>query len=328
MGMVLTLVRWDWFKLARRWMPWVVLGFLLLLSQLAVWGNYVQYRQLQQTGGSVTVGTGSSQRDINCSDVFAGRTGQLPPDTTPQVVSGLTAQCHQIAATIPERLQGFYNGFTLPGSVTSALGLAVTVALLLLAILTASVIGAEYGWGTLRPTLVRGTGRWPYLAAKLLLLCLVAGGMLLLVAGTTVVDSAIASHLVANPLGGAQPSWGQVLVLLGRSWLSLIPFIVLVACVTILTRSSASGMAIGIAYYLLEQIVVLVVGKNLGWFSTLRRYLLGENLAAWSGVTVLGKHIQISTLHAALVLLAYVLLLGGVAFAVFRARDIAGANAS
>jgi len=29
------LTRWEWFKLRRRWMPWIVLGFALAIEQTA-----------------------------------------------------------------------------------------------------------------------------------------------------------------------------------------------------------------------------------------------------------------------------------------------------
>ena len=41
---------------------------------------------------------------------------------------------------------------------------------ILIMILAASLIGSEYGWGALRTVLTKGTGRWPLLASKLLLL--------------------------------------------------------------------------------------------------------------------------------------------------------------
>ena len=34
---VAMLTRWEWFKLRRRWVPWIVLGFVLLLLQLIFW---------------------------------------------------------------------------------------------------------------------------------------------------------------------------------------------------------------------------------------------------------------------------------------------------
>jgi len=328
MSVLATLIRWDWFKLVRRWVPWILLVILLLLSQLTVWGSYFQYRNLQQTGGSVTVGTGGSQRDVNCRDVLAGDLASLPPGTNTQVLQGLQADCRQIAGTIPHRLHQFYDGFTLPGSIPNGLGTAIPIGLILFAILTASVFGAEYGWGTVRPTLVRGAGRGPCLAAKLLLLAVLAAGALMLLVGATAIRSVIAKGPVVHPGVVSSTTWGHAAVLLGRAWLVLLPYLVFVACVTVVTRSSASGMAIGIGYYLAELIVVAILGGFVPWIHSIGRFLLGENIATFSGVSVFGGHAAVSGLHAFMVLVACMLGLGTATFMVFRTRDVTAASAS
>ena len=57
-----------------------------------------------------------------------------------------------------------------PSSLANALAVGSGVGAVLIMILAASVIGAEYGWGTLRTTLTGGPGRWQLLASKLLTL--------------------------------------------------------------------------------------------------------------------------------------------------------------
>ena len=52
------------------------------------------------------------------------------------------------------------DNFTLPGSVTNALGVAQGIGVILIVILTASMLGTDYSWGTLRAVLVKGTERW------------------------------------------------------------------------------------------------------------------------------------------------------------------------
>ena len=46
---------WEWFKLRRRWMLWILLVFAILFAQLAVWGSFFSYQNLQSTGGEITV---------------------------------------------------------------------------------------------------------------------------------------------------------------------------------------------------------------------------------------------------------------------------------
>ena len=35
---------WEWHKLRRRWLPWVLLAIVVTLMQAAVWGAYVVHR--------------------------------------------------------------------------------------------------------------------------------------------------------------------------------------------------------------------------------------------------------------------------------------------
>ena len=34
---VALLTRWEWFKLRRRWVPWILLGFVMVVQQLIFW---------------------------------------------------------------------------------------------------------------------------------------------------------------------------------------------------------------------------------------------------------------------------------------------------
>ena len=41
---ILSLTRWEWFKLRRRWMPWVLLAILVVFPQIGLVGSYFIYR--------------------------------------------------------------------------------------------------------------------------------------------------------------------------------------------------------------------------------------------------------------------------------------------
>ena len=72
---------WEWFKLRRRWMLWVLLIFAILFAQLAVWGQFFSYRNLQSTGGELTVPAslqqqqGRAPRTVACNDLLSGGLG-------------------------------------------------------------------------------------------------------------------------------------------------------------------------------------------------------------------------------------------------------------
>src|SRR5439155_16336435 len=119
-------------------------------------------------------------------------------------------------------------------------------ALMLLAVLTASVVGIEYGLGTLRITLVRGTGRGPYLTGKFLMLAVVAAVALLSGTALAAASSLVAGRLATSPPAGvaAPASWADAGIALAQTWGSLLPYLALTGCVTVLARSSAIGMAV------------------------------------------------------------------------------------
>ena len=54
---VLRLTKWEWFKLRKRWMPWILLGIAVLLAQIGFWASYAAYHNdtVQEVfgGGSV-----------------------------------------------------------------------------------------------------------------------------------------------------------------------------------------------------------------------------------------------------------------------------------
>ena len=60
---VLSLTRWEWFKLRRRRMPWILLTLSVLLLQLTFWADYRLFRAGEEVmfgdgGGTASVGEG------------------------------------------------------------------------------------------------------------------------------------------------------------------------------------------------------------------------------------------------------------------------------
>jgi ABC-2 type transport system permease protein len=325
------LVRWDWFKLRRRWLPWILLIILLLFSQLGVWVAVLRYQSDRETGGLVPVvsASGGPGRTVACSDVLAGNSRALPPGASPLVLQGLQAECRQAQAQLQPRLAEEYRSFTLPGSIPIAANLGVTVGLILIAVLAASHLGTEYGWGTLRTALVRGAGRAEFITSKLLLLALLAAAALLVVCAATAISSAAAAGIAPAPaLSAPAPSWGHAAAVVGKGWVALTAFAVFAVFTTLLTRSSAGGMAIAIGYYLAESIAITILSGLVSWFDTVARYLFGANLAAWASLEFFGLGApQVSPLHAFLVLLAYAVVLAGLSFWMFERRDVSGVSA-
>jgi len=318
-GNVANLSRWEWFKLRRRWMLWILLVFAILFAQLAVWGQFFSYRNLQTTGGELTVPAslqqqqGRAPRTVACNDLLSGDPAR---------------QCRQQAATLPARLVRAYQGFTLPGSVSTALGIVQTLALILIAILTASAIGIDYGAGTLRSVLTQGVGRWPYLVAKIITLAVIALIGLVAALATVAVSSLIAAAIAGAPPDGAgTATWSDAGIALWKAWSSTLPYLALTTFVTVFARSSAAGMAIGLGYYFAEQLIVALFSNLFSWFQNVADFFLVRNISGWIGGSggLAGGALP-DQAHALVVLAFYTLVLGGVAFWLFERRDVQGAT--
>ena len=169
--------------------------------------------------------------------------------------------------------------FVLPGGLANALGVAHYIGVFLVMVLGASSVGVEYGWGTLRTALTRGTGRWQFLGAKSLSPVLLSVVGLLVVSLTVVVSSLITASLTLGDGGGmvGAGQWSTVAVMFGKVVYGLVPYTVLALFLTVLTASSSMGIAMSLAYYFAELILVRILGGLFDWFNSVTNFLLGAN---------------------------------------------------
>ena len=334
-GNIPLLARWEWFKLRRRWMLWILVFFAILFGQLAVWGQYFSYGTLRSTGGEITVPAALQQgripRTLACNDLLSSDPAKRPTDLDATVLAGMTAQCRQQAAAFPARLERAYQSFTLPGSMRTALNIVQGLALILLAILTASAVGIDYGSGALRTVLTQGTGRWTYLTGKLLTLLALAAAGLVIVLATAAVSGVIAGNLIgeAPPSAGVAPAtYADIARAAGKAWVSLIPYIALVTFVTVFARSTTAGIATGLGYYFTEQIVIALFSTLFSWFENVANFFLVRNITAWTGGGTGG--FTFGTLpdetQALVVLAVYGVVFTALAYWLFERRDVAGAT--
>jgi ABC-2 type transport system permease protein len=189
---------------------------------------------------------------------------------------------------------------TPPNSLFVTLSSLNQVGAMLAIILGAATIGSEQGWGTLRLLLARQPDRPRYLAGLLLVLALTLLGGLL----TVVVVGLLLSLGVA--LAGGQPvAWGGLAAALtgpayylsaGATYLGLLVYLLLGVTVTLVTRSLAAGLGGGLAYYLVDAVLVpSSLSMTRGALETLpgigplvqfgSRLLLGYNLSLVHGAT-------------------------------------------
>ena len=147
-------------------------------------------------------------------------------------------------------------------------------------------------------------------------------GTLLRVAGPATGHAAAA--------GLAAVTWSDVGVDLWKAWVSILPYLALTTFVTVLARSSAAGMAIGLGYYFAEQLVILLFSALFSWFQNVADFFLVRNITAWTGGGTGSGGFGSGTLpdqtHAIVVLAAYTIALFAAAFWLFERRDVAGAT--
>lgn len=289
---VLPLTRLEWYKLRHRRMPWILLGFAVLLVQIAFWASYALFRS-----GEVAVGEGGASSTTTIS-------------TTDQ----------------------FLEMFAFPTSLTNGLIVAHGFGGILLMILAASLIGTEYGWGTLRTALTKGTGGWPLLAAKLLMLAGLSVAVLIVATASVAVSSAIALATLDADWISSSADWSDLGIGFGKAVFGMLPYIALAVFAAVLTSSSGAAIGISLGYYFVESILVNVLA-GFDWFQRVAGFILGRAVSGWVQ-TETGVSFQSSGTTAGLpdasqsflVLLAYVVVLSGAAFWVFQRREVAGAR--
>ena len=345
---MLNLTRWEWFKLRRRWMPWILLVVAVVFVQLGVWVPYAAYhnKTLQEmaSGGSSSFGVSSEvdgelvSVDVSCVDLVEGRVppgvDRLPENERQAFLEDMERFREESCGNVTAR-ETFREGFVLPSAATEAIKGALAIAPILLMVLAGSIVGTEYGMGTLRTVLTRGTGRWPLLSSKLFLLVLITAAGLVVISVVTAIASVLAALIPPSEEGGIADvgKWSDLGVTFVKAVYALAPYLALGALLAVLTQSSAVSISTSLGYYVIELIATPLLGLN-ETLEKLTDFILGSNVNDWmeSAFVTLevngngGLAEQPDGLRAFLVILVYIIVLAGAAFWLFQRRDIAGAR--
>jgi len=354
----LNLAKWEWFKLRGRRIIWVLLGVLTVFSAVMVVIRYADYEL--QKGRDVVDEViflptapviDNFEVELNCTEFLDGvPIAEVPPPYTLDDIDypGTDRKCRQEFGEIRTRLDKLVAGFTMPGSVEKALRWSGLISIPLLAFLTVLVVGSEYGWGTLRSALMKGPGRWRFLSVKLALvaLAMLVAWLIALLAIiiSSLVTTALASGISHGELDGA--AYWLIARDLGRVWFAGLPYIALAALLSVLFSRFADGTlaatGVSIGYFIFElfsigRLIKLFDGvAAFRWFGSVAEYDLGWNTAGWlfgrggepiSGFALagaIGTADYPGDVHGFLVQLAYVVVLGGLAFWLFKRRDVTG----
>lgn len=326
--------RWEWFKLRRRWMPYILLAVLVLITQLSIWATILAYNEARTRSDSVAFeGPDGALLEFDCYDVVEGRGDFSQVGEVEE--SMLVNDCQDWDERRRENMASIYDLITPPGSAVFTMSIGQSIGLILIAILTASLIGTEHGWGTLRFLLVRGVRRWHVLASKLGVAWFAFAAALLLIG----VLGTLAGQIIDGLLSGAEglennTPWDEVTELFGRSLLSVLPYVAMVSLVTVAVRSSAAGIGVGVGYYFLEQTMVGIFGAFFDWFQNIAEFLPVYSMEAFvntgGGISIGGGGGEspdyAGDLHTLLVMAAYTLVSGALAFYLLHRRDVGGAS--
>ncbi|MDQ2787295.1 MAG: ABC transporter permease [Chloroflexota bacterium] len=240
---------------------------------------------------------------------------------------------HNLSGATPGVYASTLRDLTLPGVIPITLATLSIFAAMMAAILAASSIGNEYGWGTLRPMLATGMSRSRFLTAKFLALSCVAVAFIivpLLLNTLIAVPIALVHHLPVMT-GTIDAAWfGALAAMLARTFLTVLMPMTIAFLLGIVGRSQAVGVGAALGWMVGEQLVTLLlatVGQS--WARTLEDQLpgnLGRSLLRYNTFGAVAQHAgMLSEGRAALSLLVYGTVGLAVALVVFRRRDIHGA---
>jgi ABC-type transport system involved in multi-copper enzyme maturation permease subunit len=224
----------------------------------------------------------------------------------------------------------------LPDAIPSALAIFSFFGLFLAAIFTASSVGNEYGWKTIRTELISSESRFKFLSAKLAALAvfIILGMLIGVVVGfvTRLITTGLGGYSFSLSFFTGTYAWNQFLQLL-RTFFVIMPYCLLAFLMAIVGRSTMPGVATSIGVFFLETIITGFMSTARGWISHVPNYLLSANVSSILGLNSESSGIHIngnggaatvlpSVPHAFIVLSIYSLAFLVLGYYLFKKRDV------
>jgi hypothetical protein len=155
---------------------------------------------------------------------------------------------------------------------------------------------------------------------------------LLLAAAAAGASGVLISGMAIPPATPVLPetTWSDVAISFARVWASLLAFLAIAGSITLLTRSTAAGLAVSLGLYLFEGLFIRLMTLAFSGFEAIGEYLPIHNINTLAGssynLAPIGPTGDTGATQAALVVGLYVLVFAGAAVAVFRERDVVGTS--
>ena len=313
---MLKLIGVELFKLRKRMMPYVLLAVLLAIVLVPIVVNYSNYRsalaRYPDIESYIVGNPGATSGGPVVTTIVPGTTPGTPPSAEEREKMLMASMLSQWKKTL-----------VLPDAMQSIFSFVPSLGMLLVVLLSASVVGSEYGWGTLRQMLAKGTSRNNYLTSKLLTIAIAVFAGVLIVVSAGLFATIITSMLVEGGIawsGFAAYFFGS----LGRTLLVLSVSLSLAALFAVLLRSATMGMAAAAAGFIGEPIIVSLLSGSSGWLSEAARYTIGHNtshLLVLNGSGYFAGELE-PWWRATIILTAYVAVFLGAAYLFFRRQDL------
>ena len=182
--------------------------------------------------------------------------------------------------------------FALPWSLVALLDAGQSWGAILVGVFTASVVATDFGWGTVRQSLIRGHSRGSFLFAKAFAIALASAIALLIVLAVGIVFCIFASSLAGEAItlhvrGG--PSTAGIVMMVVRAAYAILPYGLMALMITVVTRSTAAGATMILLYVFIEAAVISILGSVGGTWADARGWLLGHNVASLMAVNRIGS---------------------------------------
>ncbi len=229
-----------------------------------------------------------------------------------------------------EGLETMRNLITFPDAFKMIFSTAQSIGAILLTIIVASSVGNEYGWGTIRQTLIRKGIRYQYVLSKLVAFVVYAliGIVIAFIIGFCL------ALLTTQWINGAL-NWdfitvsyiAELFIMYGWTFYGLFVYILLAMLFSIVGRSAIVGIGATLGYYFVESIAISIFNQSGGWLSEIPDYLIGHNISAILPATLMqGPFVSSgalpSTLYASIVLAIYSVVFLGLSLWLFKRRDV------
>jgi len=250
----------------------------------------------------------------------------------------LTVSMPVRSGIVSAQFEEWRRGVIFPGIFATALSHVNSLGGIFAVIFAAGAIGSEYSWGTLRTHLARNPARDRYLLAKLTTIMLMLATATLLATLLAALLSAILSPLLGSAIRITPDDLMNLIPAILRAIYVLLPYVLLTAYATLLTRSVLGGVAIGLSYIIVETgfgalallrvlggvwalVYNLTIGQNINTLTLMNRHAFGLRPETTAPLDLSQLP---SPLQATIVVAVYSALFLAFALILFRRRDITG----